>query len=167
LSADNQGNKFAQIEQEILAALQEQVKANNYGLTIEFLRLKRLGLPEAVTQSVFERMTSERQTLINKSQFEGEAEAQKIRSEADRRAAEMIGNAEAEATRIRGKGEAQAAESLAVFQKNADLASFIFKLNALETSLREKSTLIFDQSTSPFDLFSGVGTNLSNGPVKR
>jgi membrane protease subunit HflC len=160
LSTDEKANRFAQMEQEILEAVQSQVKANHYGIDIQFLRFKRLGLPEAVTASVFERMTAERQGLINKSQFEGEAEAQKIRSDADRRASEMLGEAEAEATQIRGKGEAEAAESLAVFQKNPELANFIFKLNALETALKDKSTLIFDQNTSPFDLFGGVSTNL-------
>lgn len=166
LSTDASENRFAQIEQEILDSVRGQVKANNYGIDLEFLRFKRLGLPEAVTQSVFERMTAERQVLINKSQFEGEAEAQKIRSEAESRAVAMIGDAEAEATRIRGRGEAEAAESLAVFQKNPELANFIFKLNALESALREKSTLVFDQNTSPFDLFRGVGTNLVSRPGK-
>lgn len=155
-----EGNKFAEIEKEILASVQAQVRANNYGLDIEFLGIKKLGLPEAVTQSVFERMTSERQVLISKSQYEGEAEAQKIRSEADRQAAELLATAEGQATQIRGQGEAEAAKSLEVFKQNPELANFIFRLNALEGSLKERSVLIFDQHTPPFDLFRGVSTNL-------
>ncbi len=153
-------NKFEKIEQEILAAMQAQVAANKYGLELQFLKFKRVGIPESVTQSVFERMTSERQVLISKSQFEGEAEAQKIRSEADRKAAELLANAEGQATQIRGKGEAEAAKSLAVFQQNPELANFIFRLSALEGSLKERSVLIFDQNTPPFDLFRGASTNL-------
>lgn len=153
-------NKFEAIEDEILTALQTQVRANNYGLDIQFLKFKRIGIPESVTQSVFERMTSERQVLISKSQYEGEAEAQKIRSEADRKAAEVRANAEGQATQIRGKGEAEAAKSLAVFQQNPELANFIFRLSALEGSLKERSVLIFDQNTPPFDLFRGTSTNL-------
>jgi len=112
-------------------------------------------------------MTAERQGLINKFQFEGEAEAAKIRSEADRNAADLIAKAEAEATRIRGKAEAEAAASLQVFQANPDLANFIFRLNALESSLKERSTLIFDQNTVPFDLFRGGFTNFGGGQPKR
>jgi len=160
LSPAGSGNRFTEIEDEILKAMQTELQDNNYGLEIQFLRLKRLGLPEAVTQSVFERMTSERQVLISKSQYEGEAEAQKIRSEADRRAAEILASAEGQATQIRGKGEAEAAKSLEVFQKNPDLANFIFRLNALEGSLKERSVLILDQYIPPFDLFRGVSTNL-------
>jgi membrane protease subunit HflC len=154
------GNQFVEIESQILEAIRTELKANNYGLDVDFLGFKRLGLPESVTQNVFERMTSERQLLINRSQFEGEAEALKIRSEADRKASELLAAAEAKAREIRGKGEAEAAKSLSVFQQNPELANFIFRIEALETSLKDRSTLIFDQSTPPFDLFRGASTNL-------
>jgi len=160
LSPTSQGNKFSDIEQQILAVVQAQVRANNYGLKINFLGIKRLGLPENVTASVFERMQAERKRLADKSQYEGEAEAQTIRAEAERKAAVVLADAGAQATAIRGKGEAEAAKSLTVFQQNPELANFIFGLNALEDSLKEKSTLIFDQQTPPFNLFSGVSTNL-------
>jgi membrane protease subunit HflC len=159
LSPEGEGNKFVEIETEILGVLQAQVKAMDYGLEIQFLGIKKLGLPEKVTQSVFERMQSERKVLADKSQFEGEAEAQKIRSEADRKANEVLAAAEGQAIEIRGKGEAEAAKSLAVFQQNPELAQFIFELNALEVSLKERSTLIFDQQTPPFNLFRGQGTS--------
>ena len=162
ISATDNGTNFMAIENEILAALQSQVRANNYGLDIEFLGIKKLQLPPNVSQSVFDRMTSERKVLADKLQYEGEAEAQKIRSDAERRAVEMLYNAEAQATQIKGIGEAQAAKSLAVFQQNPELASFLFRLNALEGSLKERSILIFDQHTPPFDLFRGAWTNLLN-----
>jgi membrane protease subunit HflC len=160
LSTAGQGTNFVAIEQEILAAVKSELRSLNYGLDIEFLGIKKLSLPESVTQSVFERMTSERQVLVNKSQYEGEAEAQKIRSKADREAAEVLSAAESEATRIRAAGEAEAAKSLAVFEQNPELANFLFRLAALENSLKERSVLIFDQHTPPFDLFKGVSTNL-------
>jgi membrane protease subunit HflC len=160
VSATDNGTNFLAIENEILAAIQTKVQTLNYGLDIEFLGIKRLQLPESVTQSVFERMTSERQVLISKSQNEGEAEAQKIRSSADRKAAETLAAADGQALEIRGKGEAAAAKSLAAFQQNPELANFIFRLSALEDSLKEHSTLIFDQQTPPFDLFRGFSTNL-------
>jgi membrane protease subunit HflC len=160
VSASDNGTNFFLIENEILAAVQSEVRSQNYGLDVEFLGFKKIQLPETVTQSVFERMQSERKVLADKSQYEGEAEAQKIRSEADRKASEMLYAADAQATTIRGQGEAKAAEYLHVFQQNPDLANFIFRLNALEGSLKERSTLVFDQHTPPFDLFSGASTNL-------
>ncbi len=162
VSASGQGTKFAAIEDEILAAIQSQVRANNYGLEIEFLGIKKLGLPESVTADVFEEMKKEREVLFSKLQSQGDAEAAKIRSNAERQAAEMLANAEGQATQIRGRGEAEAAKSLAVFQQNPELANFIFRLNALEGSLKERSILIFDQHTPPFDLFRGASSNLLN-----
>ena len=162
VSATDNGTNFVAIENEILAAVQSQVRANNYGLDLEFLGVKRLQLPETVTQTVFDRMQSERKVLADKSQYEGEAKAQEIRSEAERNAAEVLAKAESQATQIRGEGEAEAAKSLTVFQKNPELASFIFRLSALENSLKDRSILIFDQHTPPYDLFWGVSTNLLN-----
>lgn len=155
-----QENQFIRIEKEILDAVQQQVKANNYGIEIKFLGLKRVQLPESVTASVFERMTAERKMLADRSQFEGEAEAQKIRSAAERAAQEKLANAQSEATRIRGEGEAEAAKSLAIFARNPELANFLWRLNALEDSLKDRSVLVFDQNTVPFDLFRGASTNL-------
>jgi len=160
LSTTDNGASFTAIEKEILAAIQSQLLTNNFGLNIDFLGFKRLQLPESVSQQVFERMTSERKVLADRFQYEGEAEAQRIRSTAERKAAEVLANAQGQATEIRGQGEAQAAKSLKAFEQDPKLASFIFRLSALEDSLKERSTLIFDQHTPPFDLFRGVSTNL-------
>ena len=162
VSATDNGTNFLAIENEILTAIQTQVRALNYGLDIEFLGIKKLQLPESVTQSVFDRMTSERKVLTDNLQSEGERDAANIRSDADRKAAEMLFAAEAQATRIRGEAEAKAAESLEVFKQNPELANFIFRLGALEGVLKERSTLIFDQHTPPFDLFRGASSTLLN-----
>jgi membrane protease subunit HflC len=158
VSAD-EAVRFAQVEQEILDTIKAQLLNNSYGMDVEFLGIKRLGLPESVTQSVFDRMKSERNVLSSRSQFEGEAEAQKIRSAADRKAAELLTIAEGEAIRIRGQGEAAAAQTLPVFQQEPELAAFIIRLKALEASLTDRTTLIFDQHSPPFDLLGGSATN--------
>src|SRR5580658_3657082 len=99
-------------------------------MSIEFLGIKKLALPQNVTQSVFDRMKAERTKLINKAQFEGEAEATKIKSAADRQAADLLANAQADANRIEGEGQAEAAKTLGVFQLNPDLAVFQLELDA-------------------------------------
>ncbi len=152
ISTDEKKLKFGEIEADILQKVQSRVAANNYGMEIKFLGIKKLGLPESVTQNVFERMQNERQVRVSAIQFEGEEQAIKIRSGADRESARLLADAEAEATRIRGQGEGEAAKSFAVFQQNPELANLILKLNALELTLKDKSTLVLDQSTPPFDL---------------
>lgn len=153
VNSDASQIKFAGIEKEIQTAVEAEIAKNNYGISIEFLGIKRLGLPEAVTQSVFDRMKAERTKFISEAQFKGEAEAAKIKSSAEREAADVLANAQAAATRIEGAGVAEAAKTLSVFQQNPDLAIFQLQLEALKNSLNQKATLIFDEQTPPFDLF--------------
>lgn len=160
ISASGGGSKIPAIEDQILAVVQSQVAQDNYGIEVEFLGFKRIGLPQDTTQKVFDRMTSERNVLISRAQHEGEAQAQIIRSDADLRAAKVLAAAQGEALQIQGQGEFAATKYLAEFERNPPLASFLFRLNALEDSLKEKSTLIFDQHTEPFTLFNGPITNL-------
>ncbi len=160
VSANNGGSKFGGIEDEILAAVRAQLEQNNYGIKVDFLGFKKIGLPEANTEKVFARMTSERNVLINRAQSEGDARSQIIRSDANLRASKILSAAQGEALRIQGQGEAEASKYLAAFQQNPELASFLFRLDALQDSLKEKTTLIFDQQTEPFTLFKGAVTNL-------
>jgi len=156
VNANPQDLRFDAIEKEIAQAVQAQLQTNNCGMELEFLGFKRIGLPESVTQAVFARMTSERQVLISRMQYEGEGEAQKIKSAANRQASETINNAVADATRIRGEGEAAAAKVLPVFQQNPELANFLLRIDAIQQSLNQRATLIFDERTPPFDLFTGI-----------
>jgi len=145
--------KFTAIEEEIKTAVQTELASHNYGISIDFLGVKKLGLPESVTQTVFDRMKSERTKYISEAQFNGEAAATKIRSAAERQAADLIANAQAAATRIEGAGVAEAAKTLGVFQQNPELAVFQLQLEALKTSMNQKTTLVFDERMTPFNLF--------------
>ncbi|HVM46854.1 MAG TPA: protease modulator HflC [Candidatus Acidoferrum sp.] len=159
VSAAGGGTNFVAIENEILSTLQSQVRSNNYGLEIEFVGVKRLQLPQNVSQSVFDRMTEERKRLAEQLQNEGDAEAQNIRSEANRKAQEVLATARGKATEIKGKALAEATASLSVFKQNPELAIFLLRLNALEGSLKDRSILVFDQNMPPFDLLRGSATN--------
>lgn len=152
VSTDTNKLKFLQIEKELKEAIAGAAKSN-YGIDIRFVGIKQLALPESITQKVFDQMQSERQTEVLRLQGEGEAQAKNIRSAADRELNEALAKAEGEATRIRGEGVAEATKSFAILQQNPDLAIFLLKLTALEQTLKERSTLILDQKTPPFDLF--------------
>ena len=156
VNANPQDLQFNAIEKEIEQAVQAQLQANSYGIELEFLGFKKIELPENVTQAVFARMTSERAVIISRLQFEGEHDAQIIKSAANRQASETINNAVADATRIRGEGEAAAAKVLPVFQQNPELANFLLRIDAIQQSLNSRATLIFDERTPPFDLFTGI-----------
>ena len=77
VNADPKALKFDAIENEIEQDVQDHLRTNDCGIRLEFLGLKRIGLPESVTQTVFDRMKNERQVLINQEQYEGEAASAK------------------------------------------------------------------------------------------
>ncbi len=152
ISTDEKELKFVEIEKEILARIQADSRAITNGLNIKFLGIKKLGLPESVTQLVFERMQSERKLQEDKIKFEGERQASDIRSGADLESARMLADAEATATRTRSQGDAEAAKSFAVFEQSPELANFLLQLTGLELLLKERTTLILDQGTPPLNL---------------
>ena len=153
VSTDPKQLKFVEIENEMLNAVKQDA-LSKYGIGIQFLRIKRLGLPESVTQKVFDRMTAERGREVERLKAQGDAEAMNIKSAADRDRAEILAKAESDATAIRGQADAEAAKSFAAFEQNPELAVFLLKLKALEQTLKDRSTLILDERTSPFDLLN-------------
>ncbi|MDB6030835.1 MAG: hypothetical protein JWM16_1173 [Verrucomicrobiales bacterium] len=155
ISTDEKQLKFVDIEHEMLARIQADSRSITNGIEIKFLGIKKLGLPESVTQLVFERMQSERKVQEEKIKSEGEREASELRSTANLESARLLADAEATATRTRSQGDAEAAKSFAVFEQSPELANFLLQLNGLELFLKEKTTLILDQATPPLNLLRG------------
>lgn len=151
--------KFDEIESKIQAKVQSELQTNNYGFQLDFLGFKKIGLPESVTQTVFDRMKAERQVAINQLQSTGDSDALKIRATADRQSSEMLANATATARQIEGEGEAKAAETFNILNQNQDLAKFLLDVRMLPQLLNQKTTLIFDERTAPFDLFTSMSSN--------
>jgi modulator of FtsH protease HflC len=149
VSADQRQMKFAEIEDQILQKVRKQVTDQNSGLDMKFIQIREIGLPESVTQSVLDRMTSERNYYISKVKSQGDEAASKIKSEAEKQATILLSDADAQAYQIRGEGEAQMMTSLAVLQENPALATFNMQISALLQLLKEKATLVLDASSSP------------------
>jgi membrane protease subunit HflC len=164
ISPDPSKVKFDVIEGEMKAVMAATTLAS-YGVAIDLVGIKELGLPEALTAKVFERMKSEREKLVKKYQGEGNAEADRIRSEAELRRKELIAQAENEAQRILGGAEQEASKHYQTLQQDPELAVFLLSLRSLEGSLKERSTLILDERTPPFNLLKGDST--SNFPGLR
>ncbi len=157
VSSDPKQVKFTQIEQEMLKSVQDAA-LERYGIKVNFLGIKRLGLPESVTAKVFDRMTQERQKEIERIRSEGETQAIAIRSAADRDRSQILAKAQAEATRIRGEADAEAAKSFDILKQNPDLAIYLLNIQALEKTLNKNSTLIADPRTPPFNLLLPEGS---------
>lgn len=163
ISPDPKAVKFDQFEADVLKEIAGPA-SEKYGIKIDLVGVKQLGLPEAITGKVFERMRAERDRLVKQYQGEGNARAQEIRSEADRKRDEVLAKARADALRIMGEADAQASKELAILEKNPGLAVFLYQVNALKESLRERTTLFLDQKTAPFNLLSGDRSKSTANP---
>jgi len=146
--------QFDAIEQQMLAAVQAEALAR-YGVEVQFLGIRKIGLPESITEKVFARMKAEREEIAERYRSEGEGEAIKLRAAAESQRNQLLAKAEAEAKGIRAEGDARAAESYQVFEKNPELAMFLRKLEVLELTLQKKSTVVLSSETEPFDLLQG------------
>ncbi len=155
---------IGQIEQEILKGL-SAVALKKYGIEVVLLGFKHIGFPEEVTTKVFDRMQAERQRKSEKYRSEGKRDAQKIKALADQQASDVLAKAEAESKQIRAEGDRQAAEFYAKFSANPELAAFLRKLDSLRQTVSEKTTLVLDTQTPPYDLLLPGATTLKASPV--
>jgi len=146
--------KFDVIEAE-MKSLMADIALKTAGIKIELVGIKQLGLPESLTAKVFDRMRTEREKLVKSYLAEGEAQAIKIRSNADRERLELLATAEKEARVILGGAEAKATESYRVLNQEPEFATLLLKLRALE-QFKDRTTLILDAKTPPLDLLGGA-----------
>ena len=154
VNVDPKAIQFEPIESQMLAAVQPEAR-QRYGVDVQFLGIRKIGLPESVTEKVFGRMRAERNVMADRYRSEGEGEAIKIRAEADSKKNQLLAQAEASGKRIRAEGDAKATEYYQVFEKDPALAEFLRKLEVLEETLKKKSTLILSTDTVPYDLLQG------------
>lgn len=147
---DDGASSLSAIEQDIQARMSEEVA--KYGIAIKSIGLEHLGFPEGITKDVFKRMVADRGRLTQKIRSEGERDAKLKRTEADQLRAEKLSKAEAEAIAIRGEGESEAYKFFDVYREDPEFALFLRKLEALEATLKSKTTIILDRDIPPYDL---------------
>lgn len=128
-----------------------------YGITLVAIETKRLDLPDANKQAVYERMISERNNIAAAYKAEGDSEATKIRNETDKSVSIMLSKASADAERTIAEGEAEYMRILAeAFDspERADFYSFVRSLDAAKTSLKgSNKTLILSPNSPIAQLF--------------
>jgi modulator of FtsH protease HflC len=133
--------------------LREKVKAE-YGIELVDVRIRRLSYPEAVRQSIAERIRSERARKVADYESEGRKRAADILSAADKEARNneseakakkqlLESQADVEADRIRNEAHAQ----------DREFYTFLQKLKAYQTLLSDTRDVLLLSTKNPlFDL---------------
>lgn len=141
-----------ELEAEIFANAAPKVK--DLGIKILDVRLKRIDYDPSVSQSIYQRMITERQQIAERYRSEGAGEAAKINgererdlatieSEAYRKVQELEGSADAKATEIYAKAYNQSPEAVELFE-------FKQTMDAYKKLITDDTTMIF---TTDSDLF--------------
>ena len=125
--------------------------AENFGIEILDVRIKRADLPEENSQSVFGRMNEERKRQAKLYRSQGEEESLKIRSNADRERVEILAEAKKTSEETQGIADAKATKIYAdSYQKDSDFFRFLRSNDVYRNSLKEGTTLLMDADSKFF-----------------
>jgi len=121
------------------------------GVEIIDVRLKRVDLPQDVSESVYRRMEAERKRIANELRSTGSADAERIRADADRQREVVLAEAYRDAQKIKGEGDAKgAAIYAAAFSQNPEFFAFYRSMEAYKSSFRSKSDMVVLEPNSDF-----------------
>ncbi len=128
--------------------------------------VSQLLLPPKTTTAVLSRMYQTRQNLAEAERFKGQAEAQRITSEAKTMADTILAFAELRAEEIRAEGNEKAREYLEKLREDEEFAIYLVHLDALAQMLDKTTTLLVPTNVAPFDLMnlSGATSPISLAP---
>lgn len=133
--------------------------ADDLGIEVIDVRVKRIDLPKEVSDSVYTRMRAERERKANSFRGDGEKDSISLRAEADRKRMIILSTAQKEANRIRGEGDAKAMEIYsAAYSRAPQFYEFYKSLNAYKQSFKDKDDiLILKPEGDFFKYFNNAG----------
>jgi membrane protease subunit HflC len=153
VSTEQDDLKLPEIEAN-LAATMDQWARDMFGVEVLSVGIKRLGVPASTSRQIFEAMKEGRNELVKRYQSEGQAEATRITSEADRIRKQIISFANLRAEKLLAEGWTKATEQYKAFQEDQQFAIFLKELGMLRQTLTNNTTMVLDWNTRPFSFFS-------------
>ncbi len=125
--------------------------AGALGITVVDVRLKKVNLPDEVSESVYARMVKERATVAKAFRSKGKEEAQGISALAERESETIIAEAYKTGQEIKGEGDAISTETYAkAYNLNPEFYSFYRSLTAYRESFSEKQDVLVINPDSDF-----------------
>ncbi|AZL85870.1 protease modulator HflC [Aliivibrio salmonicida] len=140
--------------EEVMATvlLDSQEGTGDLGIEVIDLRIKKINLPEEISESIYRRMRAEREAVARKLRSQGREKAEVIRAQSELEVATIIAEADKTAQITRGNADAKVAKLYAdTFNKEPELFGFIRSLRAYEKSFNSKNDiLVLDPKTDFF-----------------
>jgi membrane protease subunit HflC len=121
------------------------------GVVLVDVRVKKIDLPDEVSESVFLRMRADFDRQAKELRARGAESAEKLRAEADRQRTEILAEGYRDAEIIRGEGDAKAADTYArAYERNAEFYSFHRSLQAYRQSIGTENDVLVISPDSDF-----------------
>ena len=121
------------------------------GVQIIDFRVKRIDLPSNLSNSVYERMRTERNRLAEELRAEGNELSNEIRSTADKERVIILAEAYKTSEEIRGEGDATAAAIYAEsFSRDPEFYEFTRSMKAYDATFNNKSDVLVIDPKSDF-----------------
>lgn len=156
VSTDPKQRKLREIEQSIQEAVASTVESE-YGIKIEGFGIKKLGLPQSVTASIFESMKSHEQAKAARYIAEGDASANDILANAKAMKERIMAAARKKAAQIENEAQRVVSEQYKEFNKNPKLRIFLDTLRTVAEALKQRTTLVLDAKEAPWHIFTDEG----------
>lgn len=133
-----------------------------FGVEVIDVRIKQINFPSEVSESIYARMSAEREVVARDQRFQGIREAEETRADATLTATKILSEAEKQARTIRGEGDATAAKLYAdAFNKDREFFSFIRSLKAYEQSFQGNDIMVINPD-SEFFRYMKLSNNVKN-----
>ena len=144
-----------------MAIIQEGVntEAQNFGIEIIDVRIKRADLPQANSEAIFKRMQTEREREAKEFRAKGAEMAVTITSTADKEVTVLLANAKKQSEIMKGEGDGQRNKIFAqAFGKDPEFFAFYRAMQAYENALIGGDTsLILSPDSDFFKFFGDTG----------
>ena len=136
---------------EAVKARLNQTVLTELGVEVIDVRVKKIDLPNEVSQSVYRRMNAEREKEAKELRSEGKEIAEGMRAEADRKVTVIEAEAVRDAEIIRGDGDATATGIYAnSFNRDPEFYAFTRSLNAYQQTFASGRDIMLLQPDSQF-----------------
>ncbi len=119
------------------------VGAEEYGIEIVDIRVKRINYSEKVRSKVYDRMISERQRIAQRYRSEGSGKSEEIRGKKERMLKKIRSEAYRKSQEIKGEADAVAAEIYsAAHRRDPDFYAFMKTMETYGSTLDSNSLLL-------------------------
>ena len=137
------------------------VRATQFGISIEEVRIKKADLPSENSEAIYRRMQTERQQEAAQIRAVGKEKARFITAESEKQKTVLLAEAQRDSDILRGQGEAKKNRIMGeAFSKDPNFFAFYRAMQAYSKALSEgDTTMVLSPKSDFFEFFGNAEGN--------